>query len=78
MAASVAETFRNGAVGLSGVLCAWILRSGMLADSWRLWGMEMSQYDTLLLGFAIMVVLLVVTLGLVPSVLRKHALFPGQ
>lgn len=78
LAASVSETFQFGGAGLSGILCAWALRAGMLNESWTLWGMELSQYDTLLLGFGIMVIMLVVTLGLVPSVLRKHALTPGH
>jgi membrane protein YdbS with pleckstrin-like domain len=39
-------------------------------------GAQMSAYDTLLLVSAVMIVLLVVTLGLVPSVVRKAEWIP--
>ncbi len=58
-------------IALSGMLSAWILNSGLLSDKWFLWGSELSAYDSLLLLSAVMVVVLVVTLGLVPSVIGK-------
>jgi MFS family permease len=61
---------------LSGALSAWALNAGFLNERWTLLGRELSQYDTILLGFAIMVIMLVVTLGLVPSVLRKAEWVP--
>lgn len=61
---------------LSGAVAAWMIDAGMLADHWRLFGLEMSQYDTILLLWALMVVVLVVTLGLVPSVIGKAQWLP--
>jgi len=63
---------------LSGMLAAWVLKQEMLAPEWTLWGQTMSPYDTILLMTAVMVVLLVVTLGLVPSVIRKAEWLPGR
>ena len=61
---------------LSGVVTAWVLSVGALNESWSLWGQTLSRYDTILLAFAVMILLLVVTLGLVPSVLRKAEWVP--
>jgi len=72
MAGSLGLTARRGGLALSGVLCAWVLKTDMLSESWHLAGRELSLYDSLLLGFGVMVVMLVVTLGLVPSVLGKR------
>ena len=56
---------------VAGLLASGALRVGMLENEWHLFGTRMSQYDTLLLAGAVLVILLVITLGLVPSVLRK-------
>jgi len=66
----------KGGIGLSGLLSAWALSLGVLSDSWTLWGQALSSYDAILLGYGGMVVLLVVTLGLVPSVLSKSEWMP--
>lgn len=57
---------------LSGVLAAWALNLGMLSPRWQARGVEMTAYDSVLIACGTMIVLLVVTLGLVPSVLRKE------
>ena len=61
---------------LSGLISAAILKTNVLRESWTFLGKEMSQYDAILLAYAVMIVLMVVTLGLVPSVLRKAAWMP--
>lgn len=71
LATSVCMTFQLGAQSLSGILSAWALDIGMLNRSWQLFGTTMTAYDSILLLFACMVLLLVVTLSLVPSVIRK-------
>ena len=48
----------------------------MLSRSWSFLGTPMSQYDTILLIWGLMVVMLVVTLGLVPSVIGKAQWIP--
>ena len=59
----------GGAMGLAG---AWILSHGLLNDRWTLYGAVLTRYDTILLACAVMILLLVVTLGLIPSLLRPH------
>ena len=61
----------------AGLLGSAALGLGVLAERWTLLGTVMGPYDTLLLSWAVMVVLLVVTLGLVPSVLRKAEWMPN-
>jgi MFS family permease len=63
---------------LSGFMSAWVLKLGILRESWTLWGATLSPYDALLLGSGVMIVLLVVTLGLVPSVIGKAEWMPGH
>ena len=63
-------------VSLSGIFPSQMLKMGMFSHSWRMFGCEMGPYDSLLLICGVMVLLLVVTLGLVPSVIRRPALAP--
>ena len=62
----------------SGLIAAGILKIDLLKDRWMFWGREMSQYDAVLLAYGVMIVLMVVTLGLVPSVLRKTEWMPQE
>jgi MFS family permease len=58
--------------GLSGLAISGVLKTNMLAESWQLGQLTLSRYDAILFCFAAMIVMLTVTLGLVPSVLRRH------
>jgi len=78
LAGSIFFTLFAGGKTLSIVLSAWVVKLGILQKSWTLLGCSLSQYDSILLSFAVMVVLLVVTLGLVPSVLNKSQWLPGN
>lgn len=71
LSTSICVTLQFAGNALSGVLSAWVLDLGILQESWKWFGATLSRYDAIVLAFAIMVILLVVTLGLVPSVLRK-------
>ena len=71
-------TLVGGGMALSAILCGQVIRLGVLNKSWTLFGQAMSEYDALILGAGIMVVLLVVTLGLIPSVIRKAQWVPGR
>jgi len=75
---AVGRMFQMIGPGLCGFICAWVLKSGMLASEWRLGPMILSRYDTVLLGFAFMVIMLVIILGLVPSGIKHHEESPGQ
>ena len=54
---------------ISAVVAGQILNLGILKPHWELGPLTFNQYDSLLAGSAIMIILLVVTLGLVPSVI---------
>lgn len=66
--------FASGA--LSGVASGWIVDAGILAPDWTLLGLPLSHYDSLLLLCGAMVMLLLVTLGLVPSVIARAEPYP--
>lgn len=76
LSTSFLSALLNGGMALSGLLGAWALRSGALAESWTLGRLPLTPYDTMLLAYGAMVVLLVVTLGLVPSVIRRADWIP--
>jgi len=59
-------------VSLSGIFSSQMLKMEMLSHSWQMFGSRMGPYDALLLICGVMVFILVVTLGLVPSVLKKN------
>jgi MFS family permease len=63
---------------MAGLLSAAMLRLGMLAPEWSLGGHLLSAYDSILLMSATMVVLMVITLGLIPSVIGKPRWLPGS
>ena len=63
-------------IALSGLLSGWMLKLGVFAAEWQLGPLTMTRYDSILFCCSGMVVLLVVTLGLVPSVIRKAEWFP--
>lgn len=76
LATALSYMMLQGGTALSGILSAKALQSGALAKEWSLYGLSMSRYDSILLGCGIMVLFLVVTLGLVPSVIRKSQWAP--
>jgi hypothetical protein len=53
------------------VLSGQALELGLLSDSWSWFGQAMSRYDGLLMLCGSMVLLMTVTLGLIPSVIKK-------
>jgi len=64
-------TLYSGGVGLSGFLSSKVLELNLINPEWSLFGLPMSSYDGLLLMFGTMVLLMTVTLGLIPSVIKK-------
>ncbi len=71
MATAVNLSLMYLGVSLSGIFSSQVLKLGMLSPNWRMLGCELGAYDSLLLSCGVMVFLLVVTLGLVPSVIKK-------
>ncbi len=62
---------------LAAMLCAAALDFNFLKETWNLCGMKLSNYDSILMACAIMILLLVITLGLVPSILHKAESSPS-
>jgi len=71
LSTSVAVCLVLGAQSLSGLISAWAISSNLINPNWTLFGDSMSAYDGILLIYGVMTFLLIVTLSLVPSVLRK-------
>lgn len=74
VSSSMFVIFQTSGVALSGILPAWFLKIGILRDRWGLsqsLQLQLSSFDGILLGFSLMTLILITTLGLVPSMLRK-------
>ena len=56
---------------LSGVLVGWGVRMGIFSQQWTLVGQPRSEFDAAFLIYAVLIITMTITLGLVPSVLGK-------
>lgn len=74
---SFCGTMSYTGAALSGLLSAWGIRLGMFSDSWGFFNATGSAYDAVLLCYGVMIVLMVVTLGLIPSVIGSKELRQG-
>ncbi|MFT5466567.1 MAG: MFS family permease [Verrucomicrobiales bacterium] len=71
VAASIFVIFHTAGVALSALIPAWILKSGILKTTWSFAGRQLSSFDSILLGYSLMTLIFLATLGLVPSISRK-------
>ncbi len=71
LASSMLMAFVYAGTAVAGFVGATAIDLGFLMENWTLWSMEMSRFDSILLACAVMILLLTVTLGLVPSVLAR-------
>lgn len=71
VAAAMFIIFQTSGVALSGLIPAWILKVNLLREVWEFGGRQLSSFDAILLGYSMMTLILVATLGLVPTMLRK-------
>jgi len=71
MATAINLSLTGLGVALAGMCSSAILKLGILNPTWTLFGNTLGPYDSLLLFCGVMVLLLVVTLGLVPSVVKR-------
>lgn len=60
----------NAGLAFSSLLIGQALKHNVFASQWTLFGQTLSAYDTILVGSAIMILLLLITLGLIPSVIQ--------
>lgn len=74
---SVCTALQHCGIGLAGIIPGWAIEHGLLSPRWSLHGAELTSYDSILFAAGSMIILLVITLGLVPSVLRKSELIPS-
>ncbi len=73
---SLCVTLQFGGQALSGLLVAAALKMKILANTWQFMGNTLTAYDTILLGYGVLTVILVITLGLIPSVISKAQWVP--
>ena len=68
----------SAGIALSSLLIGQALKLNVLTPEWTLMGQTLCAYDTILLGSAVMILLLIITLGLIPSVIqvRKAQWYP--
>lgn len=62
----------SAGIALSSLLIGQALKLNMLNPEWTLLGKTLCAYDTILLGSAVMILLLIITLGLIPSIIQVH------
>ncbi len=78
LSTSLAGMMSRMSAAVCGMIAAWVLDQGILAERWTLGNATFSNYDSILLLFTVMVLLFVATLGLVPSVIHKAEWVPGR
>jgi len=57
---------------LSSLLIGQTLKLNVLNQNWTFLNQSLSTYDTLLLGSAAMIILMLITIGLIPSIIQVH------
>ncbi len=78
LSTSLYNVLQGGGTALSILLSAAAMDTGLFRDTWILHGTELSRYDAALLVCGTLVMVVVVTLGLVPSVIGKTPMNPGD
>ncbi len=71
VSAATFSIFQTVGVALSGFMPAWLLKSERLKETWTFAGHPLSDFDSILLGYSVMTLLLISSLALVPSMQGK-------
>lgn len=69
LATSLATSLTGAGAGIGSLMLSGCLSLGVLNEQWSYWGHAMTSYDAVVLGASVWVLVLLVTLGLIPSVL---------
>ncbi|PCJ52028.1 MAG: hypothetical protein COA79_24950 [Planctomycetota bacterium] len=77
LAGALGVSLFAGGSALSTMISSKILSLKLLNTEWVLFGITMNEYDTILFGCCLMILMLTVTLGLVPSVVGKSKDYPN-
>jgi MFS family permease len=67
---SLCMSLQWGGAAISGVISGKIIEYGILNKTWIFKGLSLSNYDSLILLSSVMVFVFIVTLGLIPSVIK--------
>ena len=67
---SLCMSLQWGGAAISGVISGKLIEYGILSETWLFRGLTLSNYDTLILFSSVMVFVFIVTLGLIPSVVK--------
>lgn len=78
LSTSISMSLFSLGVALSGLFVSRSISWNILREKWVMLGQEFSAYDSLLMAFATMVLILLVTIGLVPKVVKTVQLLPGS
>ncbi len=70
LSSSLGVSLSQAGISLAGLIASKMLDFGMLSPAWSACNRTFSSFDTIFIACGIMVLLLIVTLGLVPSVLN--------
>ncbi len=76
LSTSFTMTLFNGGIALSGMFVSRAINWDALAPEWQMLGRPYTVYDSLILFFASMTLLMLAAIGLVPPILKKQ-LMPG-
>ncbi len=77
LSTAVTMTLFSLAVALSGMFVSRAISMDILAPEWTMLSQNYTAYDALLLVFATMILLLLMTIGLVPKIAKQAQLMPG-
>lgn len=69
---SICSSLQLGGVAVSGFISGKVIEYGVLSREWTMMNLKLSDYDTLLLCSAILVFVFIITLGLIPSVVKTR------
>ncbi|MDZ8119342.1 MFS transporter [Pontiella agarivorans] len=78
LSTAVNMTLFNLGMALSGLIVSRLIEWHALAEEWKIGGLVFTDYDSILVGFAGLIVLMLATIGLVPKVVRNAQLMPGS
>ncbi len=78
LSTAVYMTLLNLGMALPGLVVSRVIEWNVLAETWTLGSAVFSRYDTLLLAFACLILLMLAAIGLVPRVVQKAQLMSGS
>ncbi|MDF7823675.1 MFS transporter [Pontiellaceae bacterium B12227] len=77
LSTAVSQTLFSMGIAASQLFVSRSISWELLAPEWTMLGRTFTAYDSLLLAFACMTLVLLATIGLVPKVVKKAQLLPG-